>query len=311
MPDLRAGALDCTAAVLVARDQASAEEKAAASARASVARTRIFLLHLSDEFGDKDVSAYPLFRLVMRNYDDVGDRSADVTYLADDEAPPARVLWAPLGHTNNALQMPLLNTPTIARRLPWSWAGDTLGKAQRVSFISGLSRSTTAPDVQSRGRLHVYETFMSKSMMLSPITYAEWLHSSRVIPCPNGGSAEQFRIWEALYAGAVPIVSAGQRHLRYLDTLGFHVLRVDPTRWGEDAVPLLYAADTNATFIDELGVMQVHNERTLVKVMSAAGTRCTSPGVCVPTAEAPVGAAAQCSGLTHSADWAMQMGVSE
>jgi hypothetical protein len=87
-------------------------------------------------------------------------------------------------------------------------------------------------------------------------------------------------------------------HLHYLTLLGFQVLYIPLDRWAEDPAPIMLAAATNKTFIEELeGMQRVNAEvlrqvlfrlsnRVAAEVCAAAGLRCRE-GVHCPTTHAP------------------------
>lgn len=312
--DLRAGLLDCTVAVF--GHSVNADNTAmltALKAHPRAALERVVFVHFSDEFASEETKhdQYPLVRTVFRNYDALG---ADVGYLlGNGTSPPSHVLWLPLGYTSGFLPMPALVLPMRDREWAWSWSGDGFGKVARKKFLAALSRSE--PDAIHLGKLRVYDGFFAKTarsdgsygnVALEPIEYSYWLHNSRVAPCPDGGSPEQYRIWEALSAGAVPIVSLGGVHLGYLDTLGFRVLKV--RSWDSDEAPsFMRDAANDERFIKELSAMQEHNaallarvyeglhERFAAELCAAAGAPCSlGSGPCPATARVPAPSAEQC-----------------
>ncbi len=310
---VRAGLLDCAAFVLAATFEMSGDELAALRARPALARQRMIYLHLSDEHEDRSVEGYDLPRLILRNYySQSPDRLVNITYLQgggpSSASPPARALWVPLGFAEGFMPQlsQALSLPARDRPLAWSWAGSKDGKWARDYFLRGLEAFPQREALMAAGRLHVYLKFMDGGMM-KPITYSSWLYQSRLAPCPNGGSAEQFRVWEALLAGAIPIVPAGDAHLRYLRLLGFRALEVGLDRWAEDPPVLMLAAAQNASFIAELEGMQAVNAAALRRVLArlqarvgaevcaAAGLACSSsssagggcPATHAPTLVAP------------------------
>jgi hypothetical protein len=305
---LRAGLLDCAGFLLAATFEMTGDELAALRARPALVRDRMLYLHLSDEHEDRSVEGYELPRLILRNYYSASpDRLVNITYLQPSgggeaalQGPPARSLWVPLGFAANFMpQMSrALNLPSRDRPLAWSWAGSREGKWARDYFLKGLEDSPHRQAIMDAGRLHVYRQFMDGGMM-KPAVYSAWLYESRVAPCPNGGSAEQFRVWEALLAGAIPIVPARDAHLRYLRLLGLRALEVAHDRWALDPAPLLLAAATNATFIEELEGMQAENAGVLrrvfhalqarvgAEVCAAAGLPCAAGSDC-PATHAPM-----------------------
>jgi len=274
--DLGAGSIGC-AAVLHATREVSEGEEAAMRAHDSLVRARVVLVHLSDEHDRFSLAGYNSVRVVFRNYaSEESGRKSDFMYLVQEGSSSARdndgaPLWLPLGHTASFLAQaaPVLAHPSHLRPLAWSWAGSTAGKPRRIAFLEGLRRYTQA-DLLSFGLLHTYDDFYDPQATLRPAEYSAWLFLSRLAPCPDGGSAEQFRVWEALSAGAVPIVSGEHPHLSYLGTLGFNVLRVRGDGWAEDVPPLLHAAALNDTFVVQLEAMQLANSVALERVLGRA-----------------------------------------
>jgi hypothetical protein len=273
--DLASGAIGC-AALLHAETEVSKEEAAAMEREAPLASSRVVVFHLSDEHERFSTRGYALARVVLRNYaSPLSDRAANVAYLQEftnatggvGGGDSEHVYWLPLGYSEAFIEMPALQHPTRARALAWSWSGSTLGKPRRREFLEGLQRYERT-DLLRSGRLHVFKDFYDAAAVLRPSVYSAWLYQSRVAPCPDGGSAEQFRVYEALTAGAVPIVSADHPHLSYLDTLGFRALRVKS--WMADAPELLDAATNNEGFVKALQDMQASNNMVLKRVMQSA-----------------------------------------
>lgn len=314
----------CSPMLLAASMDLYEHEVEALRANPEKARQRVLVFHYSDEHEDRTIPAggYTLPRLLLRNYYSEGkDRLVDLTYLQEGGgggplevgnfaagtapgAPPAKHIWAPLGHTDHfaANLAPLLNVPIRSRPYAWSWSGSKDGKWARDYFLRGIEEFPRKAELLASGRLHVYSKFMEDGGVLRSVEYSSWLYQSRVAPCPNGGSAEQFRIWEALEAGAVPLLPKDVHpyHLKYFEALDLKALWVDQSHWHEHAQPILLAASTNDTFIGELEAMQRHNNRVLpgiykrlqfrvgAEVCAAAGMECTGNtalGYCPKTAD--------------------------
>ena len=303
LPDLAAGVLACTATVLAATLELTQEELAGLRAQAPLARQRLILLHLSDEFLTRSVEGYDLPRVVLRNYytDAVADRVSDLTYLQEGgsaatssgAAPP--VLFLPLGHAASFLPhlAPALALPTSSRRLAWSWAGSTAGKPERGELVAGLQGAPDAAALLAAGRLNVFTQWQGAGA-LAPGAYTALLLESRVVPCPAGGSAEQFRVWESLLAGAVPVIRRGAPPLAYLPALGFEALEVED--WARDAPPLLRDASNAAYAAATLQPMQAANARALARVLARLKGRLAAE-VCAAVGRACVDSGAgQCSG---------------
>jgi hypothetical protein len=310
LPDLAAGALGCAATILAATWELTQEELAGLRAHSALARERLILVHLSDEFESRPVAGYDLPRVVLRNYYSAApDRVSDLSYLQEDApspppppppplpagAPPP-VLFLPLGHGDAFLPhlAPALALPARARRLAWSWAGSTHGKPERAEFVEGLRASPASQALLAAGSLQAFAQWQGAGA-LRPAEYTAQLLESRVAPCPAGGSPEQFRVWEALLAGAVPLVRRGAAHLRYLAALGFEALEVE--QWGRDAPALLLSAASDAYAQGTLEPMQAVNARALARVLARLRARLAAE-VCAAVGRACAAGGAQlCSAL--------------
>jgi hypothetical protein len=331
----------CAPLLLAANTDLLEAEVAALRAHPAQARARVLVFHYSDEHEDRPLppDAYGLPRLLLRNYLSASaERRTDMTYLQppplSQPPPPSRRLWVPLGHADAFAPSlaPALRTRTRDRPYAWSWAGSSGGKWARDYFLRGLEAFPQRAALLRAGRLHVYERFMDAAQALRPLEYSAWLYESRVAPCPNGGSSEQFRVWEALEAGAVPLLPrmVGDAHLDYMDALGLQALWIPADRWHLDAAPLLLAAaggaggEANASFVAALEGMQGHNEAALrgvyarlsarlgAEACAAAGLPCSASsassassggsggsGSCPATAEPP--AVPSCEGVEWGA----------
>ncbi len=298
--DARSGMVTC-AAVIHAGGSVSAEEIAAMHERPDMAKQRVISVALSDEGERYDISAYNYSRSAWRNYlsDTNPLRRGDVSYLSDagpsagSPAQPwgtpgpttprlrgagsgspepgsrspdheSRTFWFPLGYSQMFTSLPTLNLPTRMRALVWSWSGSIGFKPARQQFVDAVFEYS-AVNLLDFGTLTTFDYFNDKANQKQPSEFSSLLHMSRIVPCPDGGSPEQFRIWESLEAGAVPIVAAGAKHLGYMDALGFRVLRV--RHWRESA-EMLHRAIADEVFLAELEEMQAHNTALLARVKS-------------------------------------------
>lgn len=187
------------------------------------------VLHLSDENELFNVSYYKLFRRVYRNYyTQAPDRATRLDYLLmpspDKLDDPVR--WAPIGFSSNFISG-LPSAQSAHRPRLFSWAGSVAGRPEREHMIQSLQAN---PAVARMGWLHKFGEFNHKlggGDHLGSTEYSRLLYESKVVPCPAGHSPDQFRIYEALEAGAVPVVRPGQRHLQWISMLGFEFLTVE------------------------------------------------------------------------------------
>lgn len=177
------------------------------------AGAKFYLLHLSDEFGKDPVDMYewPSCLGVLRNY------------IRPDVKESDKVKIIPLGfHWAIPNGEPVIHTPRVPfRELVWSfvgtgWAGRR-EKLQIFNAIPGEHKCVFMDEWNSEKMLGREETL---SVLLNT-----WC-----VPCPAGNNAETFRVYEALEAGAVPVLVKEGGMEAYLDYLG---------RW----VPLLVAND--------------------------------------------------------------------
>lgn len=187
----------------------------------------IGMIHLSDEFIFDTYEKYNGFDWVIRNY------------LVRLIRHP-QVFTIPLGYTNG--------TPTGSRLVPgserpylWVYAGSCV--SSRSAMLKLLSRYTP---------FHVvaYDPRAGDRGQLSAENYHDLLRSAKFAPCPMGNVVlESFRIYEALEAGAIPIVE-DRPWLRYFERLfGEHPLPV-VYRW-KQAGRLMETWAARPSFLDE------------------------------------------------------------
>ncbi len=171
----------------------------------------ITVLHFSDEMLlSRSSSIYGKARQSFRNYyhRDMDQYSMD--YLLESSAPPNRlpkVLWMPLGM---ATLMPLPSSFTYSfldRPLLWSWAGSIDNKPERSEMLTALKEDKDADYIAKRGKVHSFGVFAGIGQSLSPDSWNSWEYSimmqqTQFVPVPAGISAEQYRIWEGIEAGA-------------------------------------------------------------------------------------------------------------
>lgn len=147
--------------------------------------SRMFLLHLSDEWFSGSYRLYGYFDGVIRNF---------YTYLADGEG----ILTIPEGYSNGT-RTGDRTKPIGERRYLWSFTGEV--KASRVEMLKAfqglepslLSRTASISDPNAK--------------RLSKPEFDAILEDTAFSPCPMGNVIlETWRLYESLELGCIPIV---------------------------------------------------------------------------------------------------------
>ena len=175
--------------------------------RWSSAGAKFYVLHLSDEYGTDRIDFYGLPGClgVVRNYIRPGL-----------EAFGSKVLVIPLGH-HWAVPggVPHTHTPRPPfRELAWSFIGT--GWKGRKEKLQALVR------LGEEHRCVFMDEWNSPKMLGREETLAVLLNSW-MVPCPGGQNPETFRVYEALEAGAVPIVVKEEGNDAWLAFLGKYI----------------------------------------------------------------------------------------
>ena len=163
---------------------------------------KFFVLHLSDEYGTDPIDFYdwPSCLGVIRNY------------VRPDVKDSGKVRVIPLGfHWAITNGMPLNRTPRPPfREYVWSFIGTRWNsreeKLEPLNSLPVEKRCVMMDDWNSPKMLSREETL---SVLLN-----SWL-----IPCPSGQNSETYRFYEALEAGAVPILSKDDISAEYIQYL--------------------------------------------------------------------------------------------
>jgi hypothetical protein len=134
-------------------------------------------------------------------------------------AGAGHVFWLPLGHGDTFHARPVLVTPVEGRPLLWSWAAvDGGGARGGGEVMAALEAHPAWPELRARGR--AAERFADSDVlgaappgatgaMRTARARRGLLLASQYAPCPGGPEdepAETHRLWEALEAGAIPIL---------------------------------------------------------------------------------------------------------
>jgi GR25 family glycosyltransferase involved in LPS biosynthesis len=172
--------------------------------RWSSAGAKFYVLHLSDEYGADRIDFYGLPGClgVVRNYIRPG--------LSE------KVLVIPLGpHWAIPGSVPHTHTPKPPfRELAWSFIGTGWkGRREKLRALMGIGEEH---------RCVFMDEWNSPKMLGREETLAVLLNSW-MVPCPGGQNPETFRVYEALEAGAVPIVVKEEGNDAWLAFLGKYI----------------------------------------------------------------------------------------
>lgn len=198
---------------LIVVDAALTAEKADFYRQAYEAGATIVLIHLGDEWYRDDCAAYGWCNLVIRNY--WTPRFAGLRH----------VLTVPLG-CKAGFKPVRPGRPAGERAHLWCFAGDPF-KTSRADMLAAMRRL-------GPGREHLTHGFGAAGAL--PVAeYCALLEDSLFVPAPCGNeNLESFRVWEALEAGAIPIVERRPGLDYFAGLLGDHPLPV-LERWDEAA----------------------------------------------------------------------------
>jgi hypothetical protein len=154
-------------------------------AQASFKGCRVVLVHLSDEWYADDTACYDWCDLVFRNH---------WTFVHADKR---KLMFFPLGY-KNGFSRASAGKPVSERRYVWSFMGDPK-KSTRAAMLEAL-RDT------GESFVHLTSGFNAGDA-LPTVRYREIMDESVFVPCPAGWqNLDNFRAWEALEAGCIPIV---------------------------------------------------------------------------------------------------------
>ena len=146
-----------------------------------------------------------------------------------------RVLWLPLGSSKLVPLPEAIRVPRFSERsLLWSWAGSLPGRSERYDMIRALEDSPRAGELLALGHLVKFDKFAGNDEAaegsLNKWDYSITMHRTQFMPLPSGISPEQYRLWESLEAGCIPIVLEEVlqpgRQLYPLKYVGFQVVTI-------------------------------------------------------------------------------------
>ena len=202
-------------------------EKLAAWSSAGI---EFYVLHMSDEFSDDSIGFYDLpgCKGVIRNY------------LRDDVKESDKISVIPLGfHWALPKCEPMVHTPRPPfREFAWSFVG-----TQWASRQEKLAPLLAIPDNVLQKKVLFMDDWNSPKMLGREENIGILLNSW-LVPCPGGQNAETFRIYEALEAGAVPVIVKEECSELFLKLIGRYLPLMVCDSW-EHAAQLIYTLRTH------------------------------------------------------------------
>ena len=175
---------------------------------------QFYVLHISDEFCDDPIDFYSWDAClgVMRNY------------VREDIKESAKVKVFPLGfHWAIPNGEPLIHTPRPPfRELQWSFVGtDWRGRSKKLEILKQVPGEHKC----------VFQDSWNAPTMLGREEMLSIYLNSRCVICPAGNNVETFRVYEALEAGAVPILVNEEGAEPYLEYLNKHLPLLVGQNW--------------------------------------------------------------------------------
>ena len=185
----------------------------------SDAGIEFYVLHMSDEFCSDPIDFYDLpgCKGVVRNY-------------WRQDATASKVITIPLGfHWAIPNGEPYIHTPRPPfRELAWSFVGTGwLGRRDKLNPLTQIGENKV-----------VFMDDWNSPDMLGREECLSIMLNSWCIPCPSGHNGETFRFYEALEAGAVPIV-VREGNESFLKFVASHFQIMVANNW-EHAAQLVY-----------------------------------------------------------------------
>jgi len=150
--------------------------------------------HMGDERGDHNRAFYGDADYVIRNY-------WHEPAFATSQTRSLGVLWAPNGYRTGLGPIDAAQHLSIAqRRIIGFFAGAISGRLledQRAAMLRCASAAKLPFTIMTTGGF---------GQGLGVVSYASWLSNARFALVPAGNSHETIRLYEALEAGAIPIM---------------------------------------------------------------------------------------------------------
>jgi hypothetical protein len=178
------------------------------------------ILHLSDEYGNDDISYYalPACKNVVRMYD------------RPDLICREKCIMIPLGYhwtLRDGGSRGMEFTPRLPfRGTVWSFYGTNWkGRQEKLAPLMEIGPN----------RCKFFATW-NDAAMVSREEYISTLLDTVFVPCPGGQNPETYRLYEALECGCIPIIvkEAGSETYQQLLTNNLQLLAV--SSWGEAVI---------------------------------------------------------------------------
>jgi GR25 family glycosyltransferase involved in LPS biosynthesis len=205
-----------------------------------------YVLHLSDEFEEDDLSFYSLPQClgVVRIY-----QRRDIPSDAQSKTVtiPLGYHWTLLGGSED----PLNKTPRLPfRNVTWSFYG-TLWQ-ERDEKLKSLQ------EIQPHS-LRLVDKWESPEK-ITKNQYLAILLDSTFVPCPAGNNVETFRLYEALECGCIPLYvkEPGDSDTRYVEWLQNELGLLPISGWSE-------AAELVRHFMREKDILESYRNNLLIR----------------------------------------------
>jgi GR25 family glycosyltransferase involved in LPS biosynthesis len=189
----------------------------------SSADRNFYILHLGDASLLDPVDVYRLKGClgVVRNY----------LHPTLQVGPP--LLTAPLGY-----QHPVTDG-VVEKDLVWSFLG--------TDWHNRKNLLTPFIEIPAKYHLHLVDSWSSPNKLSGDEMYS-YMKRSLFVPCPSGENAESFRIYEALEAGAIPVLVRDNNE--FINFLTKHIPLKVFDGW-DDAALIVYALSNNKNKYEE------------------------------------------------------------
>ena len=213
--DLSDEPLDGDPIVLVQRPHIHLYEKL--FEKYAAAKKGFRILHLSDEFGNDNISYYSLEQCkgVIRNYGrkDISD------------VLKSKVLTIPLGyakHSESGIDASWVETPSLPfREFIWSFHGtEWMSREAKLDPLKTLKPYSAT----------FYKDWLD-AKQLKEVEYVGILLNSIFVPCPRGQHPETFRVYEALEHGAIPIIVREEGDDKWYEMMQSRLPMINMTSW--------------------------------------------------------------------------------
>jgi hypothetical protein len=208
----------------------------------SIQGIEFYVLHLSDEFDDDDISFYELPQClgVVRIY-----QRADIP-----ASVKSKVLVIPLGYhwtLAGGSEDPVNKTPRLPfRNVVWSFYGTNWQDRQK--------KLEPLQQIQPHS-LRLVDSWDSPEK-LTRNQYVASLLDSLFVPCPSGNNSETFRLYEALECGCIPLYVKTPGDETYIGWIQEEIGLLSISRWSETCVLMQH-------FLNEKEVMESYRNMLL------------------------------------------------